>query len=305
MKSDGYPTYHRANVVDDHLMRITHVLRAQEWIPSGPLHVLLYEAFGWEVPLFCHLPMVMGSDGHKLSKRHGSTSVRDFRAQGYLPEAIINYIALLGWSYDESREFFSRSELEKLFSLDRLNKAPAVFDYKKLEWFNGRYIRMKTESELFDLLLPILIRDGLLPAHPDPERLEKLRRSIPLVRERLRVLGDATEVLRFAFTDIEHHDASELIPKRLDRARTLEVLAIGRELLADFEVRSDQENEELFRAKAEEMGIKFGDLLMPLRVAATGTRVSPPLFGSLRLLGGPTVLERIDRAIAFLQSEVE
>jgi glutamyl-tRNA synthetase len=305
LKSDGYPTYHLANVIDDHMMEITHILRAQEWIPSGPLHVLLYAAFGWSAPVFCHLPMVMGSDGHKLSKRHGSTSLRDFRMQGYLPEAIINYITLLGWSYDETREFFTKDELEHLFSLDKLNKAPAVFDYKKLDWFNGQYIRLKSETELAGLLLPILIRDGLLPESPDSHSLEILERSIPLVRERLRVLDDVTSVLRFVFSEIESYDPGELIPKRLDRAGTISILDKARMLLAGFEDRSDEENEELFRSEAEEAGIKLGDLLMPVRVAATGTRVSPPLFGSLRLLGEPTVLDRIDRAIAFLKNEVQ
>ena len=305
LKSDGYPTYHLANVVDDHLMEITDVLRAQEWIPSGPLHVQLYQAFGWEAPRFCHLPMVMGSDGQKLSKRHGSTSVRDFREQGYLPEAIINYVSLLGWSYDDSREFFTKGELEKMFSLDRLNKAPAVFDYKKLEWFNGQYIRLKSESELTELLLPILERDGLVPARPTAVALEKLAALIPLVRERLHVLNDISEMSRFVFSEIGDYGAAELIPKRLDRDRTIAALRAGRELLSDFETRSNEETEELFRAKAEEMGMKLGDLLMPLRVAVTGTRVSPPLFGSLRLLGAQTALERVDRAIALLQNEVK
>jgi len=304
LKSDGFPTYHLANVVDDHLMEITHVLRAQEWIPSGPLHVLLYDAFGWQPPKFCHLPMVMGSDGQKLSKRHGSTSVREFREQGYLPEAIINYVTLLGWSYDESREFFTREELEELFSLDRLNKAPAVFDYKKLEWFNGQYIRRKTERELIDLLLPILQRDGVLPPDPDEDSMQRLHALMPLVRERLHVLNDISEVARFAFIEITEYEAGELVPRRLDRERTIEVLETGRTLLLEFDRRTNEEIEELFRAKAEEMGVKLGDMLMPVRVAVTGTKVSPPLFGSLRVLGDRTVLERIDRAIAFLRNEV-
>jgi glutamyl-tRNA synthetase len=126
LKSDGFPTYHLANVIDDHLMNISHIMRAQEWIPSGPLHILLYEAFGWEPPLYCHLPMVMGKDGQKLSKRHGATAVRDFRAKGYLPEALLNYVSMVGWSYDSEREFFSKADLCELFSLEKINKAPGV-----------------------------------------------------------------------------------------------------------------------------------------------------------------------------------
>ena len=156
MKSDGFPTYHLANVVDDHLMEITHILRGQEWLPSVPLHVLLYDALGWKPPEYYHLPMVLGKDGQKLGKRHGSTAVRDYREAGYLPEAVINYLTLVGWSYDDKREFFSMQELEEFFTLDKLNKAPAVFDAKKLEWFNGQYIRMKSDEELLELILPFL-----------------------------------------------------------------------------------------------------------------------------------------------------
>ena len=132
LKSDGFPTYHLANVVDDHLMEISHVLRAQEWLASTPLHVIMYKSFGWTPPVFCHLPMVMGQDGKKLSKRHGATSIDEFRRQGYLPEALLNYVALLGASYEEGREIYTLRELEERFSLDKLNKAPAIFDYKKL-----------------------------------------------------------------------------------------------------------------------------------------------------------------------------
>lgn len=301
LKSDGFPTYHLANVVDDHLMRITHIMRAQEWIPSGPLHVLLYRAFGWEIPIYCHLPMVMGSDGQKLSKRHGSTSIRDFRNQGYLPEAILNYITLLGWSYDDSREFFSKAELEKLFSLEKLNKAPAVFDYKKLEWFNGQYIRKLSSEALADLVLPVLTSEGLIGNPPGAAERAKVVLAMPLVQERLHLLSDAGTMMRFLFVESDQYDLAELVPKKLDAAQTREVLAVARDLLPGFEGRSDEENEGLFRSKSEEMGLKLGDLLMPVRVAATGTRVSPPLFGSLRLLGETTVMRRIDNAARFLE----
>ena len=156
LKSDGFPTYHLANVVDDHLMKITHVMRAQEWVPSTPMHVLMYQAFGWEHPDFCHLPMVMGNDGHKLSKRHGATSCNEFRNNGYLKEAIINYVAMLGCSYEEGRDMFSLQELGERFNPEHINKAPAIFDYKKLEWFNGQYMRLKTDEELFELTWPFI-----------------------------------------------------------------------------------------------------------------------------------------------------
>ncbi|MEJ2662981.1 MAG: glutamate--tRNA ligase [Spirochaetia bacterium] len=301
LKSDGFPTYHLANIVDDHLMEISHVLRAQEWLSSGPLHVLLYQAFGWAPPKYCHLPMVMGQDGQKLSKRHGSTAVREFREQGYLKEALINYISLLGWAYDDKTEFFSVEELSRLFSLDKLNKSPAVFDYKKLEWFNGMYIRKLSAEELAGRLLPFLQKDGLVGDPASEEELSRIRTIIPLVQERLNLLSDVSALVRFLFTDIRVKEAAELIPKKADAEKTVEILKKTVELINGFDTRSDDENEALFRAAADELGVKLGQLLMPLRVAITATTVSPPLFESLRILGKQKTLDRIEQALTLLQ----
>ncbi|MFP4267697.1 MAG: glutamate--tRNA ligase [Spirochaetaceae bacterium] len=305
LKSDGFPTYHLANVVDDHLMEISHILRAQEWIPSGPLHVLLYKAFGWTPPEYCHLPMVMGKDGQKLSKRHGATAVKEFRRQGYLPEAVINYISLLGWSYDDKREFFTKEELEELFTLEKLNKAPAVFDYKKLEWFNGQYIRAKSDKELEELLLPYLQEEGLVDAPPSAEQREVLDKMMPLMKERLHLLSDIVELSRFLFTEVESWDVETAIPKKMDAEQTLGVLREGRNIIASMEEVDNEKTEEMLRAKAEELGVKMGALLMPIRVAVTGSTVSPPLIGSIRLLGVKKSLERIDNLIKTLQREVD
>lgn len=300
LKSDGYPTYHLANVVDDHLMKISHILRAQEWIPSAALHVLLYRAFQWELPEYCHLPMVMGKDGQKLSKRHGSTAVKDFRKQGYLPEAVLNYVSLLGWSYDDEREFFTREELEELFVLEKLNKAPGVFDYKKLEWFNGQYIRKKSDQELRGLLLPYLEEANLIESPPTAEEEMILSGMLPLVKERLKYLSDIAEMSSFLFRDVEIEDPSTLIPKKTDKEKTLEVLKAGKEIVNEFPRKDDEEIENLFREKAEELGIKLGAMLMPLRIAVTGSSVSPPILGSIRLIGVEKTLERLDAAIAIL-----
>jgi glutamyl-tRNA synthetase len=231
LKSDGFPTYHLANVIDDHLMRITHIMRAQEWLSSGPLHVLLYRALGWEPPLYIHLPMVMGPDGQKLSKRHGSTRLGEFREKGYLPEAIINYIALLGWSYDDSREFFTCRELRELFSVDHLNKAPAVFDYKKLDWFNGMYIRKLPHERLTKLLLPYLRQSGLVGEQLSEDQKRLLAGAVPLIQERLTLLSDAPSWLGFLFRDELEYEAHDLIPKRLDQEKTREVLLALKALL--------------------------------------------------------------------------
>jgi len=306
LKSDGFPTYHLANVIDDHLMGITHIMRAQEWIPSGPLHIILYEAFGWEPPAYCHLPMVMGKDGQKLSKRHGSTAVRDFREQGYLSEALLNYVSLVGWSYDGEREFFTREELEELFTLEKINKAPGVFDYKKLDWFNGQYIRQKSDEELLALLLPYLLKAGFVTEPIDGETREKLLLLTASAKERLKVLSDIVPLSRFLFEEPVWDDISlfaakgvglDVATEALERAD--EVLKAGLASGTEITVIEDQ-----LSALAGEMGVKVGAVFMPIRVALTASTVSLPLFDSIRLLGEERSLGRIERALAILKSEV-
>jgi glutamyl-tRNA synthetase len=301
LKSDGFPTYHLANVVDDHLMQITHILRAQEWLASTPLHVLLYEGLGWTPPAYCHLPMVNGPDGQKLSKRHGATRVTEFRDKGYLPEALLNYVALLGWSYDASTELFSLAELERLFSLERLNKASAQFDYKKLDWFNGVYIRKLPPERLAGLLLPYLRNEGLVADPPSSREAELARGLVPLVQERLVLLSDVVPLARFLFREVRPA-AEDLVPRKLDRLRAAELLRQAAGLLEGFEARDEQGNEAAFRGLAESLGVKLGDLLQPLRVAVTGSRASPPLFATLALLGAQEALARVRRALPLLEA---
>ena len=306
LKSDGFPTYHLANVVDDHLMEITHVLRAQEWLASTPLHVIMYKSFGWTPPEYCHLPLVTGQDGKKLSKRHGATSIDEFRKQGYLPEALINYIALLGASYEEGRDIYSLEELARHFSLDKLNKAPAVFDYKKLEWYNGQYIRMKSDEELAALCLPPAVEAGLFgAAGTDPTALQRqlFTAAMPLIRERLTFLHEAAEKLAYLFTEPPLPPPEEFFPKKANLAETVQLLRLGKEMTQPLAAMPDDAAAEAFiKEQAEKNAVKLGDLMMPLRVAVTGARVSPPLFGSLRLLGAERSLQRVDRALQLLTS---
>jgi glutamyl-tRNA synthetase len=302
LKSDGFPTYHLANVVDDHLMEITHVLRAQEWLSSTPLHVILYQSFGWEAPLFCHLPMVMGSDGKKLSKRHGSTSIDEFRRKGYLSEALVNYVALLGCSYREGKDIYTLAELENLFSLEKLNKAPAVFDYKKLEWYNGQYIRQKTNRELAEASLPWALEQGLFGGPPDGGQRERYISAMELVRERVNYLGELPEKLHYLFSTPAQAPAEEFIPKKSTLDAAIDLLIMGKDLTAPLAgTKNDEEAEARVKERAGRAGVKPGDLLMPLRVAITGARVSPPLFGSMRLLGAETSLERVETSLAVLE----
>ena len=306
LKSDGFPTYHLANVVDDHLMGITHVLRAQEWVPSVPLHVIMYKAFGWEHPEYCHLPMVMGLDGKKLSKRHGSTSIDEFRRQGCLAEALINYVALVGASYEEGKDLYTLEELAQRFSLEKLNKAPAIFDYKKLEWYNGQYIRMKSDSELAEASMPFALETGLFGEpglKPDSAQEKLYVAAIPLVKERALYLPEIPEKLRYLFSEPPLPPKEEFFPKKADLAATIELLKKSQTLVkAMAESQNDEEAENLIKSFAEKEELKLGDLMMPLRVAITGARVSPPLFGSLRLLGSEKSLARVSRALDALNS---
>lgn len=334
LKSDGFPTYHLANIVDDHMMKITHVMRAQEWIPSTPLHVQMYRSFGWEHPEFCHLPMVNGSDGKKLSKRHGSTSLNEFRARGYLPQAIVNYVALLGCSYEDGRDMYTLEELGKAFKLEHLNKAPAVFDYKKLEWYNGQYIRALTDEELYNWVLPFITGTGdatleINPDNPQPKPKvgpeysgvslgedgqpvcvdqsmgmtsadvkKKLLELMPLIKERLHFLTDAAEMVHFLFTEPAVLPKTDIIPKKLDEAKTKEVLEKSKEFIAKLPSLDHEASEALAKSMAEELGVKLGDFMMPIRMAVTGSRVSPPLIGSILILGVEKSIQRVEKTIA-------
>jgi glutamyl-tRNA synthetase len=316
LKSDGFPTYHLANVVDDHYMEITHVMRAQEWIPSTPLHVILYKAFGWKYPTYCHLPMVMGKDGKKLSKRHGATSCNEFRNNGYLKEALINYVAMLGCSYEDGRDMFSLEELSCLFKMEHINKAPAIFDYSKLEWFNGQYIRQKTDSELFELTWPFIANSGIFGEVaenarrkagllfedqtlliPTEEQKRKLMKMMPLIRDRLKFLSDAPAMVKFIFGIQELPEKEVFIPKRLDAAKTKEVLVAAKNAIGEICGMTEEMATQRLRAEAEKLVVKFGDFMMPLRVAISGNTVSPPLIGVIHVMGVKEAIARIDRAL--------
>lgn len=354
LKSDGFPTYHLANVVDDHFMKITHVMRAQEWIPSTPLHILIYQAFGWEPPRFCHLPMVNGADGQKLSKRHGATSVDEFRARGYVPKAIVNYVGMLGCSYEDGRDLYPLADMEKLFKIEHLNKSGAVFDYKKLEWFNGQYIRMMDDKELLEAVLPfitgtgdgaieitgseehplpktgpavsgIMMKEdgtlapatdemlssgafGLAPAKSagsfsDAEIRRMLGGLMPLIKERLHFLSDAAEMVRFLFVEPAVPPEEVFLTKRLDTEKILAVLGRAEVFIREIACLSDEEGEEVARKAAEEIGVKLGDFMMPIRLAVTGSKVSPPLIGSIRALGYEKALARVERAVSTLSGK--
>jgi glutamyl-tRNA synthetase len=287
LKSDGFPTYHLASVVDDHEMQISHVIRGDEWLASAPKHVILYAMFGWEPPVFVHLPVVLGPDKTKLSKRHGAASILEFRDMGYLPEAMVNFLAFLGWSPGTGEEFFSLDQLVGVFELDKIQDSPAVFDQAKLDSVNGLHIRALSPDEFVARLRPFV-----------PELSPHLLTSAaPLVQERIQRLTEAAPLLNFL---VHRPEAlpDEVVPKRQELDGTITVLQDLRHL---FETEAPGEDlEPALRALAEKHGWRASELFMTLRVALTGSSVTPPLLPSAKLLGRNECLVRLDHAIGHL-----
>jgi glutamyl-tRNA synthetase len=303
LKSDGFPTYHLANVVDDHLMHVSDVIRGDEWISSTPKHILLYDAFGWAKPKFAHVPVILAKEGGKLSKRHGATMVREFRNRGYLSDAFINFIALLGWSLDDKSELFEMKELIKYFDLSRVNKAASVFSYEKLDWFNGIYIRKKSKEQLYELILPYLIEAGIVSIE-DPDRDKSyILEIIPLIRDRLKFLGDIENHIRFFFDEtFEIQKPDALIPKKLGQKETVRILEETAQKVDEIKQFVDEEIESHLRDLVDSIGFKPGQVFMAIRVAITGTTVSPGLFETMRVLGKERVQRRIRHALTLLRA---
>jgi glutamyl-tRNA synthetase len=303
LKSDEFPTYHLAYIVDDEAMKISHVLRGDEWIPSAPRHMLIYRALGIEPPVIAHMPRVLGPDGAKLSKRHGATSVFEYRDQGYLPEAMFNFLALTGWSLDDKTEILSKDELIEHFTLERVVKNPAVFNVEKLTWMNGVYIREMPEERLVDVVTERLEHD--LPssvARPIDRAL--VARIAPLIRERIKLLSEAVDYCDFFFVEELHYDRQELLGKAYrDRpADAAAALAAVAERAGGVEPWTHDQLEPAMREQAEALGVKAGDLFSLIRVAVTGKRVTPPLFESMEILGKERSLARIRAAIGVLSA---
>jgi glutamyl-tRNA synthetase len=286
LKSDGFPTYHLAFAVDDHAMRISHIIRGDGWLPSAPKHLLLFQAFNWLPPAFAHLPLVLGPDKKPLAKRHGAKDVLEYRDAGYLPEAVDNFIAFLGWSPGTDQDIFSMEQLIQAFDLGKIQASPAVANLERLDWLNGQFIRRLTPDELAARLAP------LMPAVP----VEALTPLVPLVQERLRSLNEAPDMLRFFFEDPDTYRPEQLIPKGRDAAATATAL---REAAARLRALTDwtpASIEAALRAQAERTGWSSRDLFMALRVAVTGRTVTPPLIESISRLRKDTVLNRLERA---------
>ena len=291
LKSDGYPTYHLANVVDDHFMNISHVLRADEWLSSTPKHMLLYQSLGWQPPQFAHLPMILGPDKSKLSKRHGTTAITEYKEQGYLPQAMINYLALLGWSLDDKTEFFSQEELVKNFSLERVGKAGAIFNKEKLTWMNGVYIRQLSLEEFTQQALPFLNRD--LPASVKrPLDNNYIRQVMPLIQERARTLVDVSQLADFFFLEELPYSTTLLLSSKIEASVAMHSLRIVQVTLQSLSTWDAASLEISLRPLAPELGLSTRKFFGLLRSAITGRTASPPLFQTMEVLGKKRCLQR-------------
>ncbi|MBA7606207.1 Glutamate--tRNA ligase [subsurface metagenome] len=296
LKSDGFPTYHLANIIDDHRMEISHVLRAEEWLSSTPRHHLLYRALGLEPPQFAHLPMILGSDRAKLSKRHGAVSITEFYQRGYLPEAMVNFLALQGWSLDDKTEIMSRDEIIANFSLERVSRTAAIFNHDKLDWMNGVYIRSLSPEDLVQRALPFLEK-GLPAEVKRPLDTDYIREMMPLIQERARTLAEVPELAEFFLVDQLDYDTSLLIGKNMDRDATVRALEAVEQKLGQLAAFDTESLETVLRPLAEELGLKTGQLFGALRTAVTGRTAAPPLFQTMAVLGREQCLKRIGAAL--------
>ncbi len=299
MKSDGFPTYHLAVVVDDHLMEITHVMRAEEWLPSTPKHIVLYKMFGWEAPEFAHLSWLINDQKQKLSKRHGDVSVEDFKQKGYLPEALVNFVSFLGWNPGGEREMFTLADLEAEFSMEKVSKAAAVFNRDKLNWYNREYIKKMDIVELTERALPFLVNAGTVSEHKNTPWLQKV---VALEKERMTALSELPESVGFIFADMLEYDPTILIWKKDTREGSKEKLS----MLCEFLQGVDENDWTLERLSEKiktwitEKGFGVGDVLWPMRVSLSGRQNSPGPFEIADVLGKEKTLHRIERALAQL-----
>jgi len=281
LKSDGFPTYHLAVVVDDHDMKISHIVRGVEWISSTPKHLFLYQSLDWSVPKIMHLPLILGPDKTKLSKRHGAKSVLDYRDEGYLKEALINFMVYLGWSYQDNSGLFSLEDLTKVFDYKKIQRQNAIFDIKKLDWFNGQYIRMKSPKELTKLLKPFA---------PKGTKEDLLIKVVPLVKDRLTKLSDFKDLAGFFFQTPEVTETLLEEKVKGDYKRYLKKAASTLQSIEDWK---EEEITPKLMNLIQENDWKTGDFFMALRIAIAGSAYTPPINESMVILGKEKVLVRI------------
>jgi glutamyl-tRNA synthetase len=304
LKTNGLAPYHLAHLVDDHLMGITHVLRGEEWISSAPRHVQIYQALGWKPPLFYHLPNVLGKDKKKLSKRRNAPAWSDYKKQGFLPEAVFNFLALLGWAYDDKTEIFTKDELINAFTLEKVGISSGIYDSDKLLWMNGMYIRSLPLEELVERTLPYMeipeAEGGLPDSVARPLKRDYTTRVLALEHERLKTLGEAAHIVSFFYENDIDYGLDILIQKKMDAASTHEALIQTLNLLRGLDTWEHAILEAQLRELLVTLNLKAGQLFSTIRTAVSGRTATPPLFEMMEVLGREVCLRRIEQAIAKL-----
>lgn len=297
-KSDGWPTYNFAVVVDDHEMLISHVIRAEEHLSNTPKQIHIYEALGWKLPQFAHASMILAPDRSKLSKRHGATSVQEFQAQGYLPEALINYLALLGWSSGDDQDIWDLQELVERFSLTGISRSPAIYDIEKLSWMNGHYLSAASSQRIADLLVNEARQRGYLNNDDEQQKFQKI---IALIKTRVKSVNDILDEAAYFFTDIQSYDEKG-ISKYFLKDNSIALLQTALQICESNITFIAEQLEGELRQKAEEMGIKASQLIHPIRLAISGRTATPGLFEVMEILGKDRCIDRIKKAILYVQS---
>lgn len=292
IKSDGYPTYHLANVVDDHLMKITHVIRGEEWLSSTPKHILLYDYFGWEKPCFAHLPLLLNADKSKLSKRQGDVAVEDYKKKGYLKEALVNFVALLGWTAGDDKEVYNIDELIKSFSLERVNKSGAVFDIQKLLWLNETHLRAKSNEELVQLLKEEMKKSTFSPADYTDEYLQQV---ITVMKERVSFIYEFYEKGFYFFSSPVSYD--EAVVKKRWKDDSALLLKKYVEEIQQLNDPSKEDFETALKKTAEVMNSGVGNIIHPLRLAVSGVGGGPGVYDIIAIIGKEETLKRINKII--------
>lgn len=299
MKSDGFPTYHLASIVDDHHMNISHVLRGDEWIASTPRHVVLYKALGWEAPIFAHLPVILSPTGGKLSKRKGAASVMDYKKAGFLPGALVNFLSLLGWNPGDDKEIMTKEELESLFSLERVSPKASVFDEQKLEWMNGQYLIGMDDKDILNEVKPLWEKKELIGSVDDTYLLT----VIALMKQRVKKITELAESTSYFFNDFDEYNA-KAVKKRFMKGSPVEVLNETISRFNNLEAFNHETTEQGLVAVAEKLETGAGNVNTVVRLAVTGEAGGPGLFEMMELFGKETVIRRLEKAIDWIGKNI-
>jgi len=304
VKSNGIPTYNFACVIDDNAMQITHIIRAEEHLSNTPKQIQAYLALGYEIPQFAHVPMILAPDRSKLSKRHGATSVEEFREQGYLAKAIINYLTLLGWSPEGTEEIFEIDKAIKEFTLERVNKTAAIYDVKKLTWINGHYMRELDSAFVTEETIPSMIKKGIITEQEAKEKFDYIRRIVEISRDRAKTLDELADAIAFFFKDVSEYEEKG-VRKHFTKENAAKLLTLGADALERLDDFTLEKTEATFRSITEELGLKAAEIIHPTRLAITGRTIGPGLFDIIVLLGREKTVERMRRAVKWISENVE